>query len=90
MHVITAAIGLLQHLFAGEVGEDAQLDLGVVSTEQRPAVLGKKGLADAAAVFGANRDVLQVRVAAAQSPGGGDGLVEVGVHTPCFRFHQLR
>ena len=41
-----------------------------------------KARADLAALRGADGDVLQVRVAAAQPPGGGHRLVEVRVHAP--------
>ena len=89
MHVIATAIRLLKHLFARKVGEDAQLDLGIVSTEQGPAVLRQEGLADSPAVLGAYRDVLQVGVAAAQPTCRRHRLVEIGVDPSCFRFHQL-
>ena len=89
MHVITGAVGLHQHRLAREVGQDAQLDLGVVGADQRPALLGQEGLADPAAERGSDRNVLQVWIAARQAPGGGDGLVEVGVHPAGFGFHQL-
>ena len=90
VHVVAAAVGLLQHLFAREVGEDAQLDLGVISAEQGPALLRQEGLADPTAVFGAHRNVLQVGVAAAQPPRCRHRLVEIGVDSPGFRLHQLR
>ena len=90
VHVVAAAVGLLQHLFAREVGEDPQFDLGVVGAEQGPALLGQEGLADAPAVLGAHGNVLQVGVAAAQAPSGRHCLVEIGVHPPGFRLHQLR
>ena len=59
------------------VGQDAQLDLRVVGGEQLPAGLaGDERGADFAAFVGADRDVLQVRVAGAEPAGGGDDLVE--------------
>ena len=45
-----------------EVGEDAQLDLAVVGGEEEAPRLGHERLADAPALRGADRDVLQVRV----------------------------
>ena len=65
MNVIALPIGLEQHLLPGEVREDAQFDLRVVRTQQRPVVLGKESLADPAAVLGAYRNVLKVGIAAA-------------------------
>ena len=62
VHVVAVGVGLHQHLLAAEVGEDAQLDLGVVGADQLPALLGQERLADAPAELGADGDVLQVGV----------------------------
>ena len=70
---------LLQRLDVGHVGEDAELDLGVVEAEQHVARLGDEGLADAAALLGADRDVLQVRVDRGEPAGGGAGDLVGGV-----------
>ena len=59
-----------------QVRQDAQLDLAVVRAEQQVARLGHEGLADAPALRGADRDVLQVRVGDAEAPGGRHRLVE--------------
>ena len=64
MHIVTGLVGLHQHRFAREVGEDAQLNLAVVGTDQLPALLGQEGLANPPGKFRANRDVLQVGIAA--------------------------
>ena len=45
---------------------------------------------DLAAELGADRDVLQVRIAAAQPAGRGHRLVEAGVHAAGLRVHELR
>ena len=74
----------------GEVREHAELDLRVVGRDQDVARIGDEGAADLAAERRADRDVLQVRVAAAQPPGGGDRLVEAGVHAAGLRVHELR
>ena len=63
--------------------------MGVVGAEQCPALLGKERLADAAAVFRANGNVLQIGVAAAQTARRRYGLVEVGVDAAGFRFDEL-
>ena len=62
-----------------EVREHAQLDLRVVGRDQHVAGLGDERAPDLAADLGADRDVLQVRIAAAQPAGRGDRLVEAGV-----------
>ena len=67
------------------VGQDAQLDLRVVGGEQLPAgMAGDEGGANFAAFLGADRDVLQVRVAGAEPAGGGDDLVERAVNAAGF------
>ena len=88
MHVVALLVGINQDRFAREVGEDAQLDLGIIGTQQLPALLGQKRLANPARKLGAHGNVLQVWVAAGQAPGGGDRLVEIGVHSAGFSFHQ--
>src|SRR5262249_15625570 len=63
-----------------QVREQAELDLGVIGGDQPPAWRRYEGGADATSLLAAHRDVLQVRVRARQPAGGGDGLVEGGVH----------
>ena len=69
-----------QRRVLGQVREHAELDLRVVGRDQHVARLGDERAADLAAELGADRDVLQVRIAAAQAAGRGDRLVEAGVH----------
>ena len=66
VHVLAALEDLLQHLLAGDVGEDAQLDLRVVGGDQAAPVLGDEAAADLAAELRPDRDVLEVRVGARQ------------------------
>ena len=77
--VLARAEGVDERRVAREVGEDAQLDLAVVGGEEEVARLGHEGLADAPALRGADRDVLEVRVGRGEPAGGGDRLVEGGV-----------
>ena len=67
---------LAQHRLAGDVGEDAELDLAVVGREEPVPVLGDERRPDLAAEIGPDRDRLQVRVRRREPPRGGDGLVE--------------
>ena len=73
------------------VGQDAQLDLRVVGRQQLPTGRpGDEGRANFAAFLGANRNVLQVRVAGAEPAGGGHDLIERRVHAARFRVNHRR
>ncbi len=64
----------------GEVGHEAELDLGVVGGEEGVVLVGgDEGFADEATAFGADGDVLQVRLGRAEASGGYDALLEGGV-----------
>ena len=71
-----------QVLVTGEVGEQAQLDLGVVAGQEHGALGHGEGLAHAMAQLRACGDVLQVGVGAREAPRGGHRLVEGGVDAP--------
>ena len=70
--------------------EDAQLDLRVVGRDQPIAGLGDEGAADLAANLGADRDVLEVRIAARQPAGCRNRLVERRVDAARVRVDQQR
>jgi hypothetical protein len=80
--------GVEQALVPGQVGHDAQLDLGVVRRHQLVAGFGHEGLADAPPFGAADGDVLQVGVGRRQPAGGGHGLVVGGVDAPVLVDHQ--
>ncbi len=61
---------------AGEVREQPQLDLAVVGRQEAPALLRDEGTSDLAALFRADRDVLEVGIARGQPTGGRARLVE--------------
>ena len=65
-----------------EMREDAQLNLRIVRRHQD--VIGfarNKGQPNPPAFIRADRDVLQIRVGHAQSPGDRAGLIEAAVHS---------
>ena len=68
-----------QHRLARYVGEDPQLDLGVVGRQHRVPGLGDERAADLAAERRPDRDVLEVRPDRGEPAGGGGGLAEEGV-----------
>ncbi len=71
----------LPHAFdPGHIGEDAQLDLAIVERDQSSALGRHESLADAAALFAAHRDVLQVRIGRGEAAGIGPGLQVGGMH----------
>jgi hypothetical protein len=60
--VLALGEGLTELRLAGDVGEDAQLDLGVVRRDEPVAGLGDEGAPDLAPKLGADGDRLQVRI----------------------------
>ena len=86
--VLPPAEGGQQPLVPGDVGQDAQLHLGVVCCQEPPALLGDEGAADATPLLGADRDVLEVRVAGTEPPRDRPRLVVRGVHPPRLRVDQ--
>ena len=83
--VLAGQEGLLHMLVAGDVGEDAQLDLAVIGVYQHAAGPRHKVGAELAAQLGADGDVLQVGVVGGEASGAGFGLVEAGVDAPILR-----
>ena len=76
MNVVATAESVDEQLVFGEVREQAQLDLRVVGGEQNTALFGDEGGANLAAKFGANGNVLQVRISRREAAGGGIRLIE--------------
>ena len=80
--------GLLQGGNVGDMGEDAQLDLAVVGRDQLHALRRDEGAPDLAALLGADRDVLQVRLRRREPPGGRRGQRVGGVHAAGRRIDE--
>ena len=76
MDVLAAMERLDQHRVLAEMGQQPQFDLRVIHRHQAMAGGGDEGAANLAPQLRADRDVLQVGIAAAQAPGLGDRLVE--------------
>ncbi len=64
MYVAPSLESLDERGVAGEMGEDAQLDLGVVSTQEHHIPRWHEALADLGTERCADRDVLEVGVGA--------------------------
>ena len=80
--------GLRQGGIAGHVGQYPQLDLRVVGADEEISLdAAPEATADAAAPFGADGDVLQVRPAAGKASGRGHCLPEIRMHQPGLRVH---
>ncbi len=62
VHVQIVLEGMQQAFVLGQVGHDAQFDLGIVGSQQTIPRRGDERLTDAAAFGGADRNVLQVRI----------------------------
>ena len=89
--VFAVAEGFQETGFAGHVGEDAELDLGVVGGEELPTrlVVGSEGVADSSAEGCSDRDVLDVGVVRCESSRGGSGLVKGAVDASGGRVDHL-
>ena len=90
VNVVAARERRGQRLVARQVREHAQLDLRVVGRDQHVTRIGDEGAANLPADLGADRDVLQVRIAAAQASGRGHRLADLRVHAAGLRIHQRR
>src|SRR5262249_40118533 len=90
VNVLAGAEGLDQRWFVGEVREDTQFNLRVVGRDQHVSRGSNERSPDFTSELGADRDVLQVRVRAAQPTGCGDRLVEAGVDAPGLAIDFLR
>ena len=89
VNILSGGEGGDQVLVAGDVRQDAQLDLAIVRRHQGVPLLGNEGVADLAAEGGANWDVLQVWIGGAESPRCRHRLLEGGVHT-AVTLNELR
>ena len=88
--VVAALERLHEPLVPGVVGQDAQLDLGVVGGEQHAALRGNEHLADPHPLLAADRDVLDVRIGRREAPRGGAELVERRMDPTRPLVHQGR
>ncbi len=82
MNVDTVAESLLELRDIGNMSGQAQFDLAVIRRQQQMAGLGDKGAADAAALLGADRNVLQVGIVRREASGRRHGKRVGGVHPP--------
>src|ERR1700733_5442562 len=89
MDVFAATKGFDQHGIFGEMGQDSKLDLRVVRGKEFVAWSGDEGCADFAAQFGADRNILQVRIRRTETPGSGAGLREARVQAAGNRMNQF-
>ena len=77
--ILGSLICLDQTLIAGHVGEDAQLDLGVVGIQEQESVPRHKDLPDLPSKLHADRNVLEVRLRAGDPACRRDRLVKAAV-----------
>ena len=89
MNILASGEGGDQMIVAGDVRQDAQLDLAVVRRHQGVPPLRNEGVPDLAAEGGSNRNVLQVWIGGAEAPRCRHRLLEGGVHT-AVALHELR
>ena len=70
MNVEAVAERFFQRCDVGDLGQQSQLDLRVVRRDELLTLVGDEGAADLAALFRADRNVLQVRLGRRQPAGG--------------------
>src|SRR5262249_6992244 len=89
VNVVAAPKGFDQRLVAGQMRQNAKLDLRVVGGNQKMAWICDERAADFPSELGPNGNVLEVGIAAAQSASRRHGLVETRVHTASFGVDEL-
>src|SRR5207253_2501121 len=74
------AIGFHQQWIVGEMRQQPQLNLRVIGREQHVPWLGNESGTNFAPEFGANGNVLQVRIRGGKPAGCGSGRIESSVY----------
>ena len=69
-----------KRLVVAKCGSEAKLELGIIGSNKNLAFVGDEALADAFAVFAANRNVLEVWIETRKAASGGDVLGESGMN----------
>ncbi|CAM3254884.1 hypothetical protein SPAN111604_13365 [Sphingomonas antarctica] len=82
VNVVAVAERLFQRGNVRHMRRQPQFDLRIIGAQQHIARLGDERLADAAAILGADRDVLQIGVVRRQPPGLRPDQRITGVHPP--------
>ena len=90
MYVFAFAEGLEQHAILREVGQNAELNLRVIGCQQHASLAGDKRGTNLHSQFGADGDILQIRIAAGEPSRGGHRLVKRSVDPAGFRVYQSR
>ena len=88
VNVIAAAVGFHQQRIFREVGQQAQFDLRIVRGQQHVAGFDGEGGANLAAQFGADGNILQIRIGRRQPSRRRAGLSEGGVQAAGGRIQQ--
>ena len=90
MYVHPVAESLGEVGVTAQMGHDAQLDLGIVGTDNEAVRNARnKGFANLLSALRTHRNVLQVGIGTGQAAGGRKGLVEGGVH-PAVLLRNIR
>ena len=82
--------GLDERRVPGEVGQDAELDLGIIGGEEDVAFVGHEGPAESCSPSPARGDVLEVGFARGQPAGRSHGLIVGRVDAARRRIDKLR
>ena len=90
VNVLLILKGLQHVLFTADLGNEAQLNLRIIRCQKDVVfVAGNKCFTYPRTLFCPDRDILNVRIAAAQPPGGYQSLVEGGMNASAARVDQF-
>ena len=88
MDILAGAECFKKSLVLGIVGQNPEVDLGIVSGYKNMTPFRYECLPDALSLLCPDGNILQVGAAAGKPPRGGNRLVERGMHPACFRVDQ--
>src|SRR5512135_1798778 len=90
MNILISLESLEEKLIPRHMREYSELNLRIVGREQNEAVLRHKGFSYLLSLFPSYRNVLQIRVRAAQPSCRNDHLIERRVNASCLVVNERR
>ena len=85
--ILCLSVCLDQFLISGHVSQHTKLDLGIIGIQEHISILRHKNFADQSSKFHTYRNILKIRLCAADTAGSSDRLVKSGVDSSVFSDH---